>query len=210
MTKILIACEESQRVTIEFRKLGFEAYSCDVIECSGGHPEWHLQQDVIELLKQHWDAVIAFPPCTYLTVTGNKYFNIDRYGDRARQRHIDREKAKTFFMQFTRLDCPWAIENPIGVMSTAYRKPDQIVQPYWFGDEASKKTCLWLNQLPQLVSTDMVNGGERVKMPNGKTMAKWYNAGGRDRQKNRSKTFPGLARAMATQWGEAIKEQSND
>ena len=143
--KILVACEESQRVTIALRERGHEAYSCDIEPCSGGHPEWHLQQDVIPLLSKKWDMIIAFPPCTYLTVTGNRWFDIDRYGDKALQRHKDRKDAIDFFMLFANANCEKiAIENPIGCMSTVYRKPNQIIHPYMFGDADRKATCLWL------------------------------------------------------------------
>jgi site-specific DNA-cytosine methylase len=129
--KILVACEESQAVTIELRKLGHEAYSCDLLDQSGGHPEWHFQQDITELLKQKWDMIIAFPPCTYLTVTGNRWFNIERYGDKAIQRHKDREEAIKFFMMFANADCEKiVIENPVGVMSSEWRKPNSQSSPY--------------------------------------------------------------------------------
>ena len=129
--KILIACEGSQAVTKEFRKLGHEAFSCDILPCSGGHPEWHLQQDVTELLKQEWDLIIAFPPCTYLTVTGNRWFNIERYGEKAVKRHRDRKEAIKFFMMFANANCDHiVIENPVGVMSSEWRKPDQIINPW--------------------------------------------------------------------------------
>lgn len=171
--KILVACEESQRVCIEFRNLGHEAYSCDIIECSGNHPEWHIQQDVLPLINGHckfktcdgeeheisdrWDMIIAFPPCTYLTCTGNRWFNVERYGQKAVQRFEDRKQAIDFFMEFVNADCPKiAIENPVGIMSTYYRKPDQIIQPWMFGENASKKTCLWLKNLPFLYATNIV------------------------------------------------------
>ena len=138
--KILVACEESQAVTIELRKLGHEAYSCDLLPCSGGHPEWHTQGDVTELLKQKWDMIIAFPPCTFLTVTGNRWFNVERYGDKALKRIEDRKEAIDFFMLFANADCDKiAIENPVGIMSSEYRKPNQIIQPYQFGDAFEKK-----------------------------------------------------------------------
>lgn len=208
--RILVACEESQAVTKELRRLGHEAYSCDIQECSGGHPEWHLQQDVTQLLKMKWDMIIAFPPCTYLTVTGNRWFNVEKYGQKAIDRQKNREKAKAFFMQFANADCEKiAIENPIGIMSTSYRKPDQIIQPYMFGDHARKSTCLWLKGLKKLIATDIVDCGEIA--PGGMSI----NAGAyyaRDENgkilswsdpltaKIRSKTFPGIAKAMAEQW----------
>lgn len=207
--KILIACEESQEVCKAFRALGHDAYSCDIIECSGGHPEWHLKQDVIPLLNEKWDMIIAFPPCTYLTVTGNRWFNVDSYGEKAIQRKKDREDAIRFFMAFVNADCDKiAIENPVGVMSTVYRKPDQIVHPYLFGDPERKGTCLWLKGLPKLKPTNIVEPNI-IAYKNGKgTDSPWHmNTIGlpkQERAKLRSKTFPGIAKAMAEQWGEYI------
>ncbi|WP_024833814.1 hypothetical protein [Ruminiclostridium josui] len=203
--KILVACEESQAVTIELRKLGHEAYSCDIEPCSGGHPEWHLQQDVIPLLKQHWDMILAFPPCTYLTVTGNSWFNIEKYGEKAIKRHEDRKKAIEFFMLFANSDCEKiAIENPIGVMSTQYRKPNQIIQPYQFGEPERKSTCLWLKGLPNLVPTNIVEP-ILYTYKDGRTDGNWHmqtlKLPAKERAKARAKTFPGIARAMAQQWG---------
>lgn len=216
--KVLIACEESQRVCQAFRDLGHEAYSCDIIECSGGHPEWHIQGDCLPLLsgycefdtadgehhkiKQKWDLIIAFPPCTYLTVTGNRWFNVENYGEKALERIQLREEAKVFFMSFVNADCDKiAIENPIGVMNTNYRKPDQIVQPYFFGDPFEKRTCLWLKNLPLLIPTNIVEPPARQQLKSGKSMPEWYsNAPKAERAKIRSKTFPGFAKAMAEQW----------
>jgi len=190
MGKVLIACEESQAVTIEMRKLGIEAYSCDILPPSGGHPEWHLQQDVIPLLKQEWDMVIAFPPCTHLAVSGARWFKEKRADGR-------QQKAIDFFMQFTKLKCPWAIENPIGIMSTIYRKPDQIIQPWQFVHGETKATCLWLHSLPLLKPTKIVEGREhRI----------WKMPPSPDRAKLRSKTYPGIAKAMAEQWGRYFLE----
>lgn len=212
--KILVACEESQAVTIELRRLGHEAYSCDVDSCSGGHPEWHLQQDVLPLLKKEWDMIIAFPPCTYLTVAGNRWFNVEKYGHKAIERHQKRNLAIKFFMGIMNADCEKiAVENPVGIISTAYRKPDQIIQPYQFGDKARKKTCIWLKGLPKLVPTNIVpmgkiiDGGYSVgasanfaKDEKGKILS-WNDP---LTSKIRSKTFPGIAKAMAEQWaGEA-------
>lgn len=203
--KVLLACEESQAVTKEFRKLGHEAYSCDILECSGGHPEWHIQEDVSKLLKEKWDMIIAFPPCTYLTVTGNRWFNIEKYGDKAIKRHQDREEAIKFFMMFANANCDKiAIENPVGVMSTEWRKPNQIIQPYQFGDPFEKKTCLWLKGLPILISTKIVQPPKRTKFKSGKSHPSWYadalKLPKEQRTKIRSKTFPGIAQAMAKQW----------
>ena len=201
--KVLIACEESQAVTKAFRKKGHEAFSCDVLPCSGGHPEWHIQGDVLPLLKRDWDMIIAFPPCTYLTVTGNRWFNAEKYGQKAIERHALRQEAQAFFMAIAAADCPKiAIENPVGVMSTAWRKPDQLVQPYQFGDAAEKKTCLWLKGLKPLAPTLVVEPPPRQKIKGGKSMPVWYsNARKKDRAKIRSKTFQGIADAMADQWG---------
>lgn len=203
--KILVACEESQAVTKELRLLGHEAYSCDILESSGGHPEWHLQQDVVPLLKEKWDMIIAFPPCTYLTVTGNRWFNIERYGDKAIQRYKDREFGIWFFKLFADADCEKiAIENPVGIMSTAWRKPDQIIQPWQFGDAYEKTTCLWLKGLPKLVPTNIVEVPPRKQFDSGKSMPEWYASAfslpKEERAKLRSKTFPGIAKAMAEQW----------
>ena len=220
--KVLVACEESQRVTIELRKLGNEAYSCDLLDCSGNHPEWHIKKDVTLLLNgncifstvdgvEHeisgkWDMIIAFPPCTYLTVTGNRWFNYEKYGDKAIQRMLDRNDAIKFFMTIANADCDKiAIENPVGVMSTKWRKPDQIIEPFEYGDAYEKRTCLWLKGLPKLVPTKIVEIPDRIKFKSGKTMAKWYvEAGNLTKEQRalvRSKTFPGIAKAMAEQWG---------
>lgn len=197
--KVLCACEESQEVTKAFRELGHEAYSCDIQECSGGHPEWHIQGDVIPLLEQDWDLIIAFPPCTHLAVSGARHFEQKRKDGR-QQEGID------FFMLFTNLKCPKvAIENPIGIMSSHYRKPNQIIHPYMFGDPYQKSTCLWLKGLPNLIPTNVVEPGEIVKFKSGKQMSKWmaeaWKLSPEERAKLRSKTFPGIAKAMAEQWG---------
>ena len=207
--KVLVACEESQEVCKAFRELGHEAYSCDIQDCSGGHPEWHLKQDVIPLLNQDWDLIIAHPPCTFLTVTGNRWFDVERYGDKAIQRHKDREEAVAFFMQFVNAKCEKiAIENPIGYMSTAYKKPSQIIHPYMFGDPARKATCLWLKGLPKLTPTNIVEP-IIIHYQNGKgTDNLWHmdtmKLPPKERAKARSKTFPGIAKAMAEQWGGKI------
>ena len=221
--KVLIACEESQRVCEAFRTKGHEAYSCDIIECSGGHPEWHIMGDVLPLINgfcefetmdgakhsinSKWDILIAHPPCTYLTVTGNRWFNIEKYGEAAVKRHKDREEAAEFFMMLAGADCEHiAIENPIGYMSTFWRKPDQIIQPYQYGHPARKATCLWLKGLPKLVPTEIVEP-EIIVYKNGKgTDNPWHMNTMKlpkdERARERSKTFPGIAKAMAEQWGE--------
>lgn len=194
--KVLVACEESQAVTIELRRLGHEAYSCDIVQCSGGHPEWHLQQDVIPLLEQDWDMIIAFPPCTYLTVAGNRVWN-------APGRQEKRQEAAEFFLTIANASCPKiAIENPVGWMNTIYRKPDQIIHPYYFGDPWMKRTCLWLKELPALIPTNMLPRPEPIYTRyNGK---KIYTTEAmphtKDRACQRSKTAPGIAAAMAEQW----------
>lgn len=188
--KILVACEESQTVCKAFRERGHEAYSADIQEPTGGHPEWHILGDVLPLIngdctfftmdgRAHnisgkWDLIIAHPPCTYLTVTGNRWYNIDRYGDNA-------------------------------IMSSAWRKPDQIIQPWQFGDAFEKKTCLWLKGLPRLQPTNIVDIPPRKVFDSGKSMPAWYadawTLPKEERAKLRSKTFPGIAEAMAGQWG---------
>mgnify|MGYP001278352629 CR=1 FL=1 len=194
--KILVACEESQSVTIAFRARGHEAYSCDTQPCSGGHPEWHLQQDVIPLLSQDWDMIIAFPPCTDLSCSGARWFAKKR-ADGRQQKSID------FFMKFTETDCgKVVIENPVGIMSTIYRKPTQIIQPWYHGHEETKATCLWLYGVPDLIPTKIVGKGERVYYKGGTSMPKTIsNASVVDRSKIRSKTYAGIAQAMAEQWG---------
>lgn len=182
--KILVACEESQAVMKAFRRKGHEAYSCDISICSGGYPEYHLQQDVLPLLKKDWDIIIAFPPCTDLCVSGARWFK-QKQADGTQQKSID------FFIEFTKLNCKWAIENPIGIMSTYYRKPDQIIQPWQFGHGETKATCLWLNSLPKLKPTNIVEGREQRI---------WKLPPGPDRARLRSKTFEGVAEALATQY----------
>ena len=241
--KILVACEESQAVTIELRKLGHEAYSCDIIECSGGHPEWHIMQDVLSLLnpevhtlhdcqyngfhfqtmdgikhrvRGRWDMIIAFPPCTFLTITGNRWFDVKRYGEKAIKRLKDREKAKQFFMAIANADCDKiVIENPIGVMSTHFRKPDQIIHPYYFAESENdencerKSTCLWLKNVDPLKYEIKFNP-RVVQYKNGKgTDSPWHmNTMGLpsdERSKQRSKTYPGVAKAIAIQMCGEVK-----
>ena len=201
--KILVACEESQAVAIELRRLGHEAYSCDIEPCSGGHPEWHIRQDVIPLLKEPWGMILAFPPCTYLTCTGNKWFKPE-YSKRFPTRQQDREDAVRFFMALANADCPRiAIENPVGIMSTRYRKPDQIIQPFQFGHAEKKTTCLWLKGLPKLKPTRIVTP-ELIYCASGATEPKWHmdtiHLPKDERSRVRSKTFHGIAVAMAEQW----------
>lgn len=227
--KVLVACEESQRVCIEFRKLGHEAYSCDIEPCSGGHEEWHIQNDVLPLLNGNcefqtvdgtlhridgkWDMIIAFPPCTYLTSAGTRHYSLKcNSAEKVAERIKERDYAKKFFLMFANADCEKiSIENPVGYMNTHWRKPNQIIHPYYFGDNAKKRTCLWLKGLPELEPTDMlpepkpmyVCQGEKCK---GKKIGwcegmRGIKGGQKERAKARSKTFPGIAKAMAEQWG---------
>lgn len=218
--RVLVACEESQAVCKAFRELGHEAYSCDIQECSGGHPEWHIMGDCLPILggccEVHtmdgishvipgkWDLIIAHPPCTDLAVSGARWFA-------EKQKDGRQQKSIVFFMQMALAECDRvAVENPICIMSSAWRKPDQIIQPWQFGDHARKTTCLWLKGLPELTPTDMVEPGEIAKGgfsvgaslnyardENGKILH-WNDP---RTAKARSKTFPGIARAMAEQWG---------
>ena len=234
--KILVACEESQAVTIELRNLGHEAYSCDIIECSGDHPEWHIMQDVLPLLGgncefmsmdgQHhtiegkWDMIIAFPPCTHLAVSGTRHFEKKRADGRQRE-------GIEFFCQFLNVDCDRvAIENPVGIISGDYipthfpdlaekyglpLKPTQLIQPWMFGDNARKTTCLWLKGIsplkPEITTEPELEFHEWICEKTGKKKRQplwYYKARTGDHSKNRSKTFPGIAKAMAEQWaGEA-------
>ena len=198
--RILIACEESGTVRDAFIKRGHDAVSCDIIPTSSPGP--HIQGDVLEVIHEGWDMMIAFPPCTYLTVTGNKWFKPE-YRDRFPAREWDRCEAIAFFMRFVNAPIPRiAIENPLGIMSTVFQKPDQIIQPYFFGDAHSKKTCLWLKGLPPLM-TKIIDEPEFTTFKSGKRMPKWYCDAGRkgNRAGIRSKTFQGIADAMADQWG---------
>lgn len=202
--RILLACEESQAVCLKFREKGHEAFSADILECTGGHPEWHIQGDVLEIINQGWDMMIAFPPCTHLAVSGARHF-------KSKQNDGRQEAGIRFFMQM--INAPIdkiAVENPIGIMSSIYKKPSQIIHPYYFGDPYSKSTCLWLKGLPKLMHVKSsplfpelethTNSGEFVTFPSGKRMAKWYSAAS-GKGGIRSKTFPGIAKAMAEQWG---------
>ena len=197
--RILVACEESQEVTWRLRRLGHEAYSCDILPTSGHHPEWHIQADALEVIKLHWDMVLAFPPCTHLAVSGAKWFE-------EKKRDGRQQMGVGFFLAFTAIDHvpKVAIENPVGIMSTIYRKPDQIIQPWMFGDPHEKKTCLWLKGLPKLEPTNIVDPPPRIVYASGKTDPDWHTEArsmkGLERQVARSKTFPGIAEAMATQW----------
>ena len=198
--RILVACEESQAVTIELRKRGHIAYSCDILPCSGGHPEWHIQGDVLPLLKEKWDMIIAFPPCTFLTRAGA--CNIPRNPNRI-NRGFD---ATKFFMAIWNTDCPRiAIENPIPMKRFNLPLATQIIYPYEYGHEAIKPTCLWLKNLPNLKPTKILNRNcvERYTyVSNGRkfTGTAWYYLIKGNKSIERSKTFPGIAAAMAEQW----------
>ena len=191
--KILVACEESQTVTKEFRKRGFEAYSCDIRDCSGGHPEWHIKGDAIEQLNKGWDLIIAHPPCTHLAVSGARWFK-----EGIKPLYLQ-DEAVDFFMKFVNAPAPLiAVENPICIMSSRYRKPDQIINPFQFGHPEQKKTCLWLKGLPKLTETENVYEHMMTLPIKERTRIHWL---GSNKSKERSKTYEGIAEAMAEQWG---------
>ena len=202
--KVLVACEESQRVCMAFRARGHEAYSCDIIDCSGNHPEWHIKGDALLLINgdvsfhtcdgtEHyvgkWDLLIAHPPCTYLSNAGA--CQLRKNGILNKERYHKGMEAREFFMQFFYAN----VENPVPSKIYNLPKYTQIIQPYMFGHPYQKRTCLWLKGLPKLTPTDIME----KRIPT--TLAIWYNNGGSERQKNRSKTFEGIAKAMAEQWG---------
>lgn len=203
--KILVACEESQTITKELRKRGHEAFSCDIEPCSGGHPEWHIKGDVLEQLNKGWDMMIAHPPCTYLSHAGARW--LYPKGVLNQDRFAKGMEAKVFFIKLLNAPIPKiAIENP--TPSKIYGLPahSQVVQPYLFGDEAQKRTLLWLKGLPELTPTDIVGKGEMVTYKSGKRKAKWFMDAAaaktpKERARLRSVTFKGIADAMATQWG---------
>jgi len=220
--EVLIACEESQIVCKEFRKLGYEAYSCDILSESGGKPEWHIQKDVLEVIKEHPEIrlMIAHPPCTLLAVTGNKwYYHPDdkhlptdqrrphpRFPDRKKKR----QEAIDFFMALINASIPHiAVENPVGIMSTVFRKPNQYVQPYWFDNPHSKKTGLWLKNLPLLEKTNVVEPQWYV-YKDGRRDPLWHvetmKLPAKERSIARSKTFSGLAKQFAVQYSKYITE----
>lgn len=211
--QILVACEESQEVCKAFRTKGHEAYSCDIQKCSGGHPEWHICGNVLPLLDgccefetldgiKHkidgkWDLIIAHPPCTYISNAGVRFLYPGGKGILNEQRLRKGIEATHFFLHFLYADCERiAVENPIP--STVYCLPKytQIIQPWMFGHPVQKKTCLWLKGLSPLLPTEICEERQSSKVP-----GNWFNRGGKDRQKNRAKTFPGIAKAMAEQWG---------
>ena len=210
--KVLIACEESQAVCKAFREKGHEAYSCDILPCSGGHPEWHIMQDVVPLLDGRcnfktmdgighsidgkWDLIVAHPPCTYLSNAGARFLYpkgvLNKDGLKLGL------VAKDFFMAFYNADCEKiCIENPTPSRVYELPKYTQIIQPWMFGHPVQKRTCLWLKGLEPLKSTEIVEERQSSKVP-----GNWFNKGGKERQKNRAKTFPGIAKAMAAQWSD--------
>lgn len=209
--RILIACEKSQVVCLAFRALGHEAFSCDLLPCEGGHPEWHIQDDALNHLDEDWSLLIGHPECTFLTVSANKWLKDQpprKSGALVGQARRDaRTEAILFFWKLAYANIPRiAIENPIGIMSTMYRKPDQIIQPYQFGHDASKSTCLWLKNLPLLVGTDYIE--PRITAQGRKRWANQCEIGAqdslppsKDRSALRSRTYEGIAKAMANQWG---------
>jgi hypothetical protein len=217
--KVLVACEESQAVCIEFRKLGHEAYSCDILPCSGGHPEWHIQGDVLEQLDKDWDLMIGHPPCTYMSNAGIGWFNEEKYGSKALKRKKNREDAMIFFLKLYNAPIEKiCIENPVGWPNSVFRKPDQVIHPFFFGDEHKKGTCLWLKNLPKLIYCKEDNLFETKTLVEPKVISvqyrkpgKYYKGGEEKKRyftdafsrdaKIRSKTFPGIAKAMAEQWG---------
>ena len=206
---ILVACEESQAVCIALRKLGHKAFSCDTEPCSGGHPEWHIQKDVREVLPmKKWDLIIAFPPCTHIAVSGASHFK-EKIADGRQQQAIE------FFMMFANYPCAHiAIENPIGIMSTKYRKPDQIIHPWQFGHPEEKRTCLWLKDLPKLVPTNILPLPEcghwenQTKDKQNKVMVDGHWISYRDPRTAiiRSKTYKGIAESMAKQYSEYLEQ----
>ena len=211
MKEILIACEESQAITKAFRELGYNAYSCDLLPCSGGHPEWHIQGDAFqEAYSGKYDMMIAHPPCTYLAVSGARWlYNKD--GSRNEERWQNQAEALDFVRDLMTAPIQHiAIENPISVISSQIRKPDQIVHPYMFGDKASKSTCFWLKNLPKLEPTNIVEKGEFIEFISKKGVKKrqpkWYYEAFKnaktpeERRTLRSKTFQGMADAIAKQW----------
>ena len=214
--KVLVACEESQAVTKAFRALGHEAYSCDTQPSSGGHPEWHIMGDVLEQLDKGWDMMIAHPPCNYLSVSGSRWLyhpddkHLPTNERRPHPNHPNRRQYQREALDFVQalMDAPIpkiAVENPISVISSQIRKPDQIIHPWQFGDEATKATCLWLKNLQKLEHTNVVGKGEVIFHASGRRDSPWhYNTlhlPTAERRKARSKTFGGIAKAMAEQWG---------
>lgn len=215
---VLVACEESQRVCTAFREKGHNAFSCDILPCSGGHPEWHIQGDVLKILNPYelpfggeviefrtmdgtdyviekWDLIIAHPPCTYLSNAGARF--LYPKGVLNQERLKLGLAAKEFFMAFYNADCEKiCIENPTPSRVYELPKYTQVIQPWMFGHPVQKRTCLWLKGLDPLKPTEIVEERQSSKVP-----GNWFNKGGKERQQNRAKTFPGIAKAFADQWG---------
>lgn len=210
--RILVACEESQAVTIELRRLGHEAYSCDLQDCSGGHPEWHIKADALEMIKLKWDMIIAHPPCTYLTTAGAvRLYNRDHtVKDEARFRKG--LEAAEFFRAIMEADCPRiVVENPVPMKVWGLPDYDQIIEPFQFGDPWRKRTCLWLKNTPPLQPTEVVKPlglwvGSTSGMRDATVYSRYALKSKRD-PRLRSKTFPGIARAMAEQWAGKCEEE---
>ena len=204
--RVLVACEESQAVTIELRMLGHEAFSADIQECTGGHPEWHIKGDVLSIINDNWDMIIAHPPCTYFANAGLHYLKTQE----GRMDNLD--KAFFFLKAIWSSNCKKiAIENPIGWLNTNWMKPSQIIQPYMFGHKELKTTCLWLKGLPLLIDTNNVGKPEPIGFvirKSGPNKGKRYNYYWRQGKnaKQRSKTFTGIAKAMASQWAGSINK----
>lgn len=216
--KVLVACEESQTITKAFRDKGHEAYSCDLLPCSGGHPEWHIQGDVFNIINNGWDLMVAHPPCTFLSGSSVQWLSNPEDKDlpfeqrRPHPKYPNRRNDMLDSIEFVKKlydssISKIAIENPVGLLSKRWRSPDQIIQPYHFGDEATKTTCLWLKGLSILKHTNVVGKGDRTVFASGKSHPKWYADAlaqaktKQERQTLRSKTFPGIAKAIADQWG---------
>lgn len=226
---VLIACEESQRTATAFREMGINAYSADILDCSGGHPEYHIKGDVLKILNggifytetgdynylPEWDLIIAHPPCTYLTNAATQCHSIKITPlNKINERTLKRVEAISFFMRIAMAKCTYiAIENPVGIMSTVYRQPEQIIHPYQFAsdvnaeDYVTKRTCLWLKNLPPLQTNDLPHPEQVAfgRRPNGKKIT-WTESISVDRQRERSKTFQGIANAFASQWGKYVRE----
>lgn len=201
--RVLVACEESQEVCKAFRERGHEAYSCDIQECSGGHPEWHIKADALELIKMKWDLIIAHPPCTYLARSSGVRLYTPDHQIKDPERYEKGKQARAFFMEIYHSggdDTKLAIENPVPLKCWNLPRWDQIIEPFYFGEDYRKKTCLWLRNLPPLFATEM-------RIPRGLWVGSsskrdsFYELKSKRDQKTRAKTFPGIAKAMAEQWG---------
>ena len=207
--KVLIACEESQTICKEFRKLGHEAFSCDILDCSGGHPEWHIKDDVLKHLDDDWDLIIAHPPCTYITRAGTRWLYPNHKLNQ--ERYKKGLKAKEFFMKLLNANIPMiAVENPVPHKVFDMPKETQIIQPFYFGHDVQKTTYLWLKNLPKLQSTNNLfkhTPPKFMKDSKGVRHSKWFMDCGFNSGKEKSKTFPGIAKAMAEQWGENFKKE---